>query len=151
MSNTTYQNQVSVSAKLFSAKSLYLLLVIIGIIAPWSFLIKFIIAKWFFYRIVNSARDLQIMLLLHLTTDLVISALVFLCFSFFELKRLGLSRNRLIIYIIATFGIGLSCALPLFLYFREGVLEGKELVIYQHHKPPWNKFLGSYTKSDKSD
>ena len=41
MSNTTYQNQVSVSAKLFSAKSLYLLLVIIGIIAPWSFLLQF--------------------------------------------------------------------------------------------------------------
>ena len=59
-------------------------------------------------------------------TDLLISALVFLCFTFVELKRLGLSRSRLIIYIAATFGIGLSCGLPLFLYFREGVLENKQ-------------------------
>ena len=124
MSNTTYQNQVSVSAKLFSAKSLYLLLVIIGIIAPWSFLIKFFSQNGFSIELLiqqgfanNVAADL--------TTDLIISALVFLCFSFFELKRLGLSRNRLIIYVFATFAVGLSCALPLFLYFREGVLKSR--------------------------
>ncbi|MGB3638820.1 MAG: DUF2834 domain-containing protein [Rivularia sp. (in: cyanobacteria)] len=124
MSNTTYQNQESVSRNLFSAKSLYLLLVIIGIIAPWSFLIKFFIQNGFSIELLiqqgfanYAAADM--------TTDLLISALVFLCFSFFELKRLGLSRSRLIIYIAATFGIGLSCSFPLFLYFREGVLEKK--------------------------
>ena len=70
-------------------------------------------------------------------TDLLISALVFLCFSFFELKRLGLSRSRLFIYVAATFGIGLSCSLPLFLYFREGVLAGKNVgcVIAERNAP----------------
>ena len=54
MSNTTYQNQVSAESKLFSAKSLYLLLVIIGSVAPWSFILKFVSAKWFFYWIIDS-------------------------------------------------------------------------------------------------
>ena len=124
MSNTISQNQVSASTKLFSAKSLYLVLVIIGSIAPWSLLLKFIGENGFSIELLiqqgftNYAASA-------FATDLLISALVFLCFTFFELKRLGLSRSRLIIYIAATFGIGLSCSLPLFLYFREGVLESK--------------------------
>ena len=125
MSNTTSQNQKSASGQLFSAKSLYLLLVIIGSVAPWSLLLKFFIQNGFSVELLikqgfaNYAGAA-------FSTDLLISALVFLCFSFFELKRLGLSRSRLIIYIAATFGVGLSCSLPLFLYFREGVLEGKD-------------------------
>ena len=122
MSNTTYQNQVSAESKLFSAKSVYLLLVIIGSIAPWSLLLQFFSQNGFSIKLLiqqgfanYAAADL--------TTDLLISALVFLCFSFLELKRLGVSRSRLFIYVAATFGIGLSCSLPLFLYFREGVLE----------------------------
>jgi hypothetical protein len=125
MSNTIYRNQEYASGKLFSAKSLYLLLLIIGSVAPWSFVLKFFSQNGFSIKLFiqqgfanYAAADL--------TTDLLISALVFLCFSFFELKRLGLSRSRLIIYIAATFGIGLSCSLPLFLYFREGVLEGNK-------------------------
>ena len=125
MSNTTYQNQASVSGKLFSAKSLYLLLVIIGIIAPWSFLLQFFMQNGFSIKLLIQ-KEFDNYAAAGFGTDLVISALVFLCFTFFELKRLGLSRSRLLIYIIATVGIGLSCGLPLFLYFREGVLEGKD-------------------------
>jgi len=122
MSNATYQNQESTSSKLFSAKSLYLVLVIIGSIAPWSFVIKFFVQNGFSVGLLfqqafanYAAADF--------TTDLIISALVFFCFAFFELKRLGLSSIKFLICIAATLGIGLSCGLPLFLYFREGVLE----------------------------
>lgn len=124
MSNTTYQHQVSASSKLFSAKSLYLLLVIIGSVAPWSLLLKFFIHNGFSVSLliekafVNYSSTVFVI-------DLLICILTFLCFSFFELKRLGLSRSRLLIYVAATFGVGLSCSLPLFLYFREGVLEEK--------------------------
>lgn len=124
MSNTTYQNQASVSGKLFSAKSLYLLLVIIGTIAPWSLIIKFFIQNGFSIGLLIQ-KEFDNYAAAAFGTDLLISALVFLCFSFFELKRLGVSRSRLIIYVAATFGIGLSCSLPLFLYFREGVLQEK--------------------------
>jgi hypothetical protein len=34
-----------------------------------------------------------------------------------------LSRRWLFVYVVATFGIGVSCALPLFLYWRERALE----------------------------
>lgn len=125
MSNTTYQIQETASSKIFSAKSLYLVLVIIGIVAPWSFLLQFFSQNGFSIELLiqqgfanYAAADL--------TTDLIISAFVFFCFSFFELKRLGLSRSRLLIYIAVTLGIGLSCGFPLFLYFREGVLEKKQ-------------------------
>ncbi|MEM6754666.1 MAG: DUF2834 domain-containing protein, partial [Cyanobacteria bacterium P01_C01_bin.38] len=47
MKTATYQNQESVSGRLFSAKSLYLILVIIGSIAPWSLLLKFIMLNGF--------------------------------------------------------------------------------------------------------
>ena len=125
MKTATYQNQESVSGKLFSVKSLYLLLVIIGSIAPWSLLLKFIMLNGFSIELLIQ-QEFSNYGAAAFGTDLLISALVFLCFTFFELKRLGLSRNRLIIYIAATFGIGLSCSLPLFLYFREGVLENKK-------------------------
>ena len=124
MSNTTYQNQQSASGKLFSVKSLYLLLVIIGSIAPWSLIIEFFIQNEFSISSLI-LREFDNYAAAAFGTDLLISAVVFFCFTFFELKRLGLSRSRLFIYIAATFGIGLSCGLPLFLYFREEVLESR--------------------------
>jgi hypothetical protein len=44
--------------------------------------------------------------------------------AIFELKRLGSTWLWLLAYIGLTFGIGLSCALPLFLYHRELILAG---------------------------
>ena len=125
MKTATYQNQESVSGKLFSAKSLYLLLVIIGSVAPWSLILEFLIQNGFSIGLLIQ-KEFENYAAAAFGTDLLISALVFLCFSFFELKRLGLSRSRLMIYIAATLGIGLSCGLPLFLYFREGVLESRK-------------------------
>jgi hypothetical protein len=124
MKTATYQNQESASGKLFSAKSLYLLLVIIGSIAPWSFLLKFFSQNGFSVSLLIEKAFVNYSSAVFVI-DLLICILTFLCFSFVELKRLGLSPSRLLIYVAATFGIGLSCSLPLFLYFREEVLEEK--------------------------
>ncbi|KAM3099122.1 DUF2834 domain-containing protein [Phormidesmis sp. 146-12] len=48
----------------------------------------------------------------------MISAIAFFCFVWIELKRLNVSRLWLILYVGLTFGVGLSCSLPLFLYLR---------------------------------
>jgi Protein of unknown function (DUF2834). len=123
MSNATYlQRQLPTSKKFLSTQSLYLLLTIIGAIAPWSFLLKFFLQNgldldlFFQNAFANHVASA-------VAIDLLICADVFFCFSFIELKRLGLSRRWLFVYVVATFGIGLSCALPLFLYWRERSLE----------------------------
>jgi hypothetical protein len=104
-----------------SLKTLYLLLAIAGSIAPWFWILQ------------NPAALLDPMLFLQLTfannistawaTDLLLSATVFFCYAWTELKRLGSSQQWMIVYIGLTFGIGLCCALPFFLYRREQLLE----------------------------
>lgn len=123
MSNATYlQRQLPTSTKFLSTQSLYLLLTIVGAIAPWSVLLTFFLQNGFSLNLFlqnvfanNVASAIAI--------DLLICVDVFFCFSFIELKRLGLSRRWLFLYVVVTFGIGLSCALPLFLYWRERALE----------------------------
>jgi hypothetical protein len=102
-------------------KSLYFLLAIAGSIAPWFWLLQ------------DSTALLSPMLFLQrafanniataLTADLLISVLAFFCFAWIELKRLSVSRLWMIVYIGLTFGVGLSCSLPFFLYRREQTLE----------------------------
>jgi hypothetical protein len=55
--------------------------------------------------------------------DLLISAIAFFGFAWVELKRLEVSRFWMFVYIGLFFGIGLSCALPFFLYRREQILD----------------------------
>jgi hypothetical protein len=123
MSNATYlQRQIPTGQKFLSVKSLYLLLTIVGTIAPWSFLLKFFLQNGlaidlFFQNAFTNSVTSAVAL------DLLICADVFFFFSFIELKRLCLSRRWLSIYVVVTFGIGVSCSLPLFLYWREQALE----------------------------
>ncbi|MEO1401845.1 MAG: DUF2834 domain-containing protein [Cyanobacteria bacterium J06635_1] len=99
-------------------KNMYLALAIFGSIVPWYFLIQFLkqgnvaVGSFFAEAFANPVASA-------LAADLLISCGVFFCFSFIELKRLGLSRRWLALYIGLTFGIGLSCSLPIFLYLRE--------------------------------
>ncbi len=51
------------------------------------------------------------------SADLLVSSFVFWILAFAESRRLGLARPWA--YIVLNLLIGLSCALPLFLYFRE--------------------------------
>ncbi len=62
-----------------------------------------------------------------LTLDVLISSLVFWLLLFYG--RLGL--KHLWVYVAANLLVGLSLALPLFLYFREAALEGQSR--HAHH------------------
>jgi hypothetical protein len=55
--------------------------------------------------------------------DLTISVIVFWVYAFLEASRLQMKNPW--IYVLATLLVGLSFALPLFLYFRERKLENK--------------------------
>jgi Terpene cyclase DEP1 len=102
-------------------KLLYLLLIIVGSIAPWFWLLQdptvlvsptLFMQKAFANNVAAAVGE-----------DLLISAIAFFCFAWMELKQLKVSRLWMFVYIGLTFGIGLSCALPLFLYRREQILE----------------------------
>jgi hypothetical protein len=104
-----------------SFKSLYLLLTIVGSIIPWFFLLQdptsLLSPSLVLQRAVANNVATAV------TADFLISSLVFLCFVWIELKRLGASWLWLLLYTALTFIIGLSCSLPLFLYRREQMLE----------------------------
>jgi Terpene cyclase DEP1 len=102
-------------------KALYLLLTIVGSIAPWVWLLQdptALLSPPLFLQ-----RAFENNIAAALTSDLLISSIAFFCFAWIELKRLNVSRLWIIVSIGLTFGVGLSCALPFFLYRREQILE----------------------------
>ncbi|MBW4622465.1 MAG: DUF2834 domain-containing protein [Cyanosarcina radialis HA8281-LM2] len=107
-----------------SIKTLYLLLAIAGSIAPWFWLLQdpsaLLSPSLFFQRAFANNVTLA------LSDDLVISAIAFWCWAWVELKRLRVSQLWILLYVGLTFGIGLSCALPFFLYRREQIIEQTE-------------------------
>lgn len=100
-------------------KPLYLLLTITGSIAPWLWLLQEPTALLSPMLFLQQAFANNIATAL--TTDLLISAMTFFGCAWVELKRLGVSRLWLVVYIGLTFGVGLSCSLPFFLYRREQI------------------------------
>jgi len=96
--------------------NLYLVLTILGLIVPY----------WFFFKFLN-ANSLNISLLIQqlfandistfFAVDLILSTIVFWIFLAGEAAKLQM--NNWWLYILASLIVGLSFALPLFLYFRE--------------------------------
>ncbi len=113
--NISTKNQSS------SLKTIYLLLAIAGSIAPWFWFLQDSTAL--VYLPVFFQRAFANNIAAGLTSDLVISAIAFFSFVWIELKRMGVSRLWLLAYIGLTFVVGLSCALPCFLYYREQITE----------------------------
>jgi hypothetical protein len=112
---------ISTTRSFNSLKTLYLLLAIGGSIAPWFWLLQdptAILSPTLFFQ-----RTFANHIATAWASDLLISASVFFAFASIELKRLGSARLGVLLYIGLTFGIGLSCALPLFLHRREQILE----------------------------
>lgn len=101
-------------------KNVYLILAIIGFIAPYYF---------FLQLPAEDAFNLPLLLqplsannfMRGLAMDLTISVLAFWFFMFAEAGRLQMKNPWL--YLLATLLVGLSFAIPLFLYFRERKLE----------------------------
>jgi Terpene cyclase DEP1 len=112
---------ISTTPSFNSLKTLYLLLAIAGTIVPWFWLLQDSAAlmspSLFFQRAFANT------VVTAWASDLLISASVFFIFISIELQRLGSSRLWVLLYVGLTFGIGLCCALPLFLYRRELMLE----------------------------
>ncbi len=95
--------------------TLYLVLAIPGLLAPWFFLLGFFGGQdrspSLFLRLIF-ANDVASAV----AVDLLVSALVFFCFVAIEGRRVGMKHRW--VYVPLTLGVGLSLGLPLFLYFR---------------------------------
>jgi Terpene cyclase DEP1 len=107
---------------LSSVKVLYLLLAIAGSIIPYFWFLQdpmALLSPTLFLQ-----RAFANNIATALTSDLLISAIAFLCFAWVELKRLQSSRLWILVYVGLTLGVGVSCALPFFLYHREHCLQG---------------------------
>ena len=101
-------------------KNIYLILAIIGFIAPYYFFLQ--VSPESMFNITALIQPLFANNLLRgLAVDLTVSLLVFWFFMFSEASKLQMKTSWL--YFLATLLVGLSFALPLFLYFRERKLE----------------------------
>ena len=101
-------------------KKLYAGLCVVGFVLPYIPFTLFMLDHNF-----NLGRFVQALFANNATTmftmDLLISSLVFWLFLFYDSRRLRLKNVWL--YVTANLLVGLSLALPLFLYFREVALE----------------------------
>ena len=101
-------------------KNIYLILTIVGFFLPYYFVFKFYTAN----EMSTSAALAQLVSTdwgALFVADLTISVFAAWTFIYNEAKRLKM--NYWWAYPIATMMVGLSFALPLFLYFRERQLE----------------------------
>lgn len=101
-------------------KRLYLFLAIIGFVLPYFFFISFLLENGldlglFFDQLF--ANDISTFF----AVDLIITAIVLLVFIYKEAHRLHMGNRWA--YGVATFLVGPSFAMPLFLFFRESKLE----------------------------
>lgn len=97
-------------------RKLYLLGAIVGIIVPYYFFIQFLLLYGLDF---GSLFELLFAnpISIFFAADVIISALVLLVFIFSEGRRLEMTH--LWVYVVCTFLVGVSLALPLFLYVRE--------------------------------
>ena len=97
-------------------KSIYLFLTVIGLFLPYYFLIVFVRENGF---------DIPLMIQqlfanpisTFFAVDLIVSIIVFWIYLYSEAARLKMKNWWL--YVLASLTVGLSFALPLFLYVRE--------------------------------
>jgi len=101
-------------------RQIYLFLAVIGLVVPYYFLISFLIAhgfdgKLFLKQLFGTPIST------FFAADLLLSCVVFMMYAGRETGRLAIKHTW--ICTVALFTVGLSCALPLFLYVREPYLE----------------------------
>ena len=105
-----------------SRKSVYLTLALIGLFVPYYFFLKFLATEGINVPLLlNQLFSNNIMTFF--VVDLIISVIVFWIYMTAEANRLQMNNSGL--YILASLFVGLSFALPLFLYFRERQLENR--------------------------
>jgi hypothetical protein len=97
-------------------------LALIGLVVPYFFLFRFLGANGLSFTLLFQqlfANDISTFF----AVDLVISIIVFWIYMLSEATTLQMKNWWL--YILASLTVGLSFALPLFLYFRERKLESR--------------------------
>ena len=103
-------------------KNIYLAFALIGLLAPYYFLFKFLGTSGFDIPLLIEqlfANNISTFF----AVDLIISIVVFWIWMTTETNKLQMKNWWL--YILASLAVGLSFALPLFLYFREQKIESK--------------------------
>lgn len=104
-------------------KNLYLLLCVLGIIIPYSQFIPWVLENGL--RLDLLFRELFANRIGgFFGLDVLVSSVVLVGFIRTEGQRLEV--RRLWLPILGLLTVGVSCALPLFLYLRENALEGRE-------------------------
>ena len=101
-------------------KRIYLILAVVGFIAPYYFFISFLLAHGLDARLfLRQLFGTTISTLFAI--DLILSAYVFVVFMEREGSRLSMKHRW--VYLLALLTVGLSFALPLFLLVRDGRME----------------------------
>ncbi len=104
-------------------KRVYLVLAVAGLVLPYYFFISFLVANG-----LNGRLFFQELFATKIATffavDLLLSCVVFVRFLRQEATRHQIGASWL--YLVVMLTVGLSCALPLFLYARESRIEERE-------------------------
>lgn len=120
------QKALNPTGKSISNKSaLYALCLVFSVVISWGIFSQFLlsgeatIASFFSQAFNNAVSTL-------LSSDILITAIIFLAFARIELKRLGMPASRLALYALVTCSVGICGSLSLFLYQREQWLNGRD-------------------------
>lgn len=100
-------------------RNIYLFLAVIGLIVPYYFLISFVATygldgRLFLKQLFGTPISI------FFAVDLFLSCVVFVRYLGQETNRLSIKHTWICVVALCT--VGLSCALPLFLYLREPYL-----------------------------
>ena len=100
-------------------RQIYFVLAVAGLVIPYYFLISFLMshgldARLFVKQLIGTPISI------FFAVDLILSCIVFAIYSGREASRYSIKYAW--ICMVALFTVGLSCALPLFLYLREPYL-----------------------------
>ena len=101
-------------------KHLYLLLTVVGFIAPYYFFISFLLAHGFDAQLIIK-QLFGTPMSAFFAVDLIVASVVFMVYLAQEGTRWSMKHKW--VYWLALLTVGLSFALPLFLYRREDRLE----------------------------
>lgn len=100
------------------SSKLYLVFVILSLLISWGIFAQFLgadgasLSAFFEQALATPVARL-------LSSDIILSALIFFTFAHKELKRLGMPHYWLVLYILGTCSVGICFGLSLFLYQRE--------------------------------
>ena len=104
-------------------KRVYLILAVAGFVVPYYYFISFLVANGLDFRLFFQ-QLFATPISSFFAVDLLISCVVFAFYLRPESARYSISKRW--IYLVVLLTVGLSCALPLFLYVRESRIESLE-------------------------